>query len=364
MPAGFFCSSTLRVTVSTSVSESGTRIVNRSMSFCRSGTPVRALWPAATRTTWLSSSLETASATSVNNTERSLESPMYCCASSRMRTVHGNRPSRPAWRSACFATRRKSAVGISVSRFGNCSRIVLRASISFAANFGVARQDTAGDVAADVQVVELGLPHSPGLGNLALHRLEVAVFLKPEDELRLGVLVWKPDASEKDAKHGLPNEIRAPAWQAAGCRGQPSRALAGCVEFSERASQIVRHGRHEASRGRTVRKDRVDPQVSQHLQEVRLAATEEPADPRGLLARVREVLEKRLDDPGDPVCILPFADEGAQFGLELCNRSLIALVGDPRLALIDEGLRGIALKQILNRHAVSPVPCKVIGMAM
>ena len=42
---------TFRVTVSTSVSESGTRIVNRSMSFCSSGTPVRALWPAATRMT-------------------------------------------------------------------------------------------------------------------------------------------------------------------------------------------------------------------------------------------------------------------------------------------------------------------------
>jgi hypothetical protein len=43
MAAGLFCSSTFRVTVSTSVSESGTRIVNRSMSFCSNGTPVSAL---------------------------------------------------------------------------------------------------------------------------------------------------------------------------------------------------------------------------------------------------------------------------------------------------------------------------------
>src|SRR5205814_6778722 len=105
--------------------------------------------------------------------------------------------------------------------------------------------------------------------------------------------------------------------------------------FSERASQVVRHSWHKASCRRTVRENRVDPQVSEHLQQVRLAATEEAAYPRCLLAGVREVLEKRLDDLRDPVCILPFADEGAQLGLEFCNRSLIALVDDPRLALVD-----------------------------
>ena len=44
--AGFFCSSTLRVTGSTSASDSGTRIVKRSISFCSNGTSVSALWPA------------------------------------------------------------------------------------------------------------------------------------------------------------------------------------------------------------------------------------------------------------------------------------------------------------------------------
>ena len=43
MALGFFWSSTLRVTVSTSVSESGTRMMKRSISFWRSGMSVSAL---------------------------------------------------------------------------------------------------------------------------------------------------------------------------------------------------------------------------------------------------------------------------------------------------------------------------------
>ena len=63
---------------------------------------------------------------------------------------------------------------------------------------------------------------------------------------------------------------------------------------------------------------------------------------------MRQILEKRFDYAGDPVGILPLADERAQFGLKLRNRPFIALVSDPGLALIDEGLRGIAFKQFLN----------------
>ena len=40
------------------------------------------------------------------------------------------------------------------------------------------------------------------------------------------------------------------------------------------------------------------------------------------------------------------------------------LSSDPHLPLVYERLGRIALKQLLNRHTVSPVPCKVIGMAM
>ena len=190
------------------------------------------------------------------------------------------------------------------------------------------------------------------------------MFLQPEDELRLGILVGKPDASEQDSKNSLPHEVRATAWQAAGCCRQPARALPGRVELSEGAAQIVRDIWDEAAGRGSVRKSRIDPEVRQHLQKMRLAASEEPADPRGLLTRMRKVLEERLDDPCDPVGILPLADEGTKFSLQLSQRPLIALVGDSSLALIDEGLRGIALKQLLDRHTVSPVPCSVIGMAM
>ena len=102
---------------------------------------------------------------------------MYCCASSRMRTVHGNVPSRSSQSQRLLRDSKE---------IGRCDiRVALRELLSYSlARFDlargelrVARQDTACDVAADVQVVEFGFPHSPGLGDFVLHGLQMAVFL-------------------------------------------------------------------------------------------------------------------------------------------------------------------------------------------
>ena len=91
--SAFLASTTRRVTVSTSESESSTGIVKRSLSRCIKGTlPARAVWPAPMSKTRLLSCLQIASAISITSVERLALSPMNNWISSSTITVQGISP--------------------------------------------------------------------------------------------------------------------------------------------------------------------------------------------------------------------------------------------------------------------------------
>ena len=105
--------------------------------------------------------------------------------------------------------------------------------------------------------------------------------------------------------------------------------------------------------------------MAQHLQQVRLAAAEEAADPRGLLVGLAQAVEVRADDPLHAVGVLSFADERGEFAVQLFERLLVTAVDDPRLTLVDQGKgAGIALQNVLDLHRAPPSPCSVMGTAM
>ena len=156
----------------------------------------------------------------------------------------------------------------------------------------VARHQRARDGTADIEVVQLGRPLLAGGLDRGLHLVEPALVVEPQAELRLRVLLGEADAAKQDGQDREPDVVGGPAREGAGSREQASGALAGGVELAQQTAQVVGHRRHQAARRRAVRELRVLPQVAQHLQQVRLAAAEEAADPCGLLARLRE------DSPG------------------------------------------------------------------
>ena len=81
---------------------------------------------------------------------------------------------------------------------------------------------------------------------------------------------------------------------------------------------------------------RVDPEVGEHLQQMRLAAPEEAADPGGFLPPPAEVGDEPFEDAAKAVGEPPVADEGLQFGAELGVLRGVGRFADPRLALVGE----------------------------
>src|SRR5262249_40437165 len=137
------------------------------------------------------------------------------------------------------------------------------------------------------------------------------------------------------------------------------------VEFAKQLAKLVGHRRHEAARRGTVGELGVPPEVAGHLQQVRLAAAEEAADPRGLLARRREVREERLEDLDDAFGVLALAHERGELAAQLVEDLLVRLVGDARLALVDQRVGGgVSLKNVFDFHAALPALWMEIGTAM
>lgn len=156
-----------------------------------------------------------------------------------------------------------------------------------------------------------------------------------------------------------------PLGRAPAAASSPPRALAGRVELAQQTAHLVGHQGHQAARRRAVRELRVGPQVARHLQQVRLAAAEEPADPRGLLACLGEVGQERRQEALDAVGVLALAHERRQLAAQLLEDLLVRLVGDAGLPLVHQGVgRGISLKDVFDLHIALPALWIVMGTAM
>ena len=225
-------------------------------------------------------------------------------------------------------------------------------------------EDGAGDRAAHIEVIELPL-EAPALRlDRGFHGVEAPLGVQPQAEPGLGVLRRQAGGAQQQPEDGEAHVVGAAAGQRTGRGHEAAGAPGGDVELAQQRGQIFGDRGDQAARRRPVGEFGVAPQVAEHLQEVRLAAAEEAADPGAALAGPAQIVEERADDPLDAVRILALADEGRELAAQLPHHLRVLAVGDPGLALVDEGVRRrIALEDVLDLHPCSSAPRGVIGTA-
>ena len=97
---------------------------------------------------------------------------------------------------------------------------------------------------------------------------------------------------------------------------------------------------------------------------MRLAATEEAADPSAPLISPAQIVDERANDFLDAVRVLPFADEGRKLTVQFQHGTFVLTIRDACLALVDERMgRRVTLQNVFDFHAYPPSPWSVIGTA-
>jgi hypothetical protein len=114
----------------------------------------------------------------------------------------------------------------------------------------------------------------------------------------------------------------------AGCRMQPSVALAGGGGFSECVGHLWRQLR-ESARGGSARKREIGPQMAEHFREVRLAAAVEARYPHARLFRpVAQIAQEGIEDGFHPFLVLAVANEGFEFMAQHLLGGIRVVFGD------------------------------------
>ncbi len=228
---------------------------------------------------------------------------------------------------------------------------------------GVGRDERAGDDRADVEVVELAQPVLPRRLDRGAHAGEQPLLAQPEAEARLRILRGQAAGAEQNRQHAVPDVIDAAAEQRPGGRhGRPPGPVRVGVQLAElRLDLVGQAAAHQAAGRRPVGERRVHPQVGEHLQQVRLAAAEEAADPGRVLLRGPEVREVAVENALQGVAELPVADEGLELGPQFLQRRPVGDVYYPRLPVVGEPRRArVAVEHLVELHRAGPPPCSVI----
>ena len=228
----------------------------------------------------------------------------------------------------------------------------------------IAGEQCLGDRAADVQIVQLAVESlARGLHGFA-DFVEVPLRMKPEAEAGLRVLFRQARCAKHDAQDRESNLVGRAARQRARGRDQPAGATTSRVELAEQFAQFIRQRGHQRPCTGSIGECGVLPEVAQHLQQVRLAAAEEPADPHRLLVGLSKAVQKRANDLLDAVGVLTLANESGKFASQFLERSLVLDVDDARLPLVHQWVgRRVALQDLVDLHSDAPSPCKVMGTA-
>ena len=109
---------------------------------------------------------------------------------------------------------------------------------------------------------------------------------------------------------------------------------------------------------------RVPPEVREHLQQVRLAAAEEAADPGRVLFRSAEVREIAIHDALQRIAELPVAYERLQLGPQLVQRQLFRRIDNTCLSVVGEpGGARVAIEHVVDVHKTAPPSCSVTPWA-
>src|ERR1039457_7136857 len=90
--------------------------------------------------------------------------------------------------------------------------------------------------------------------------------------------------------------MHGPCAEGACCRAQATHGLAAISQFLQQVGNFDRQF-HERAGGGTVGKAVILPEITEHFDEMGLAAAEEAADPDGLLLLPPQAIEVGLENP-------------------------------------------------------------------
>ncbi len=216
-----------------------------------------------------------------------------------------------------------------------------------------------------IEVVEFPPPVLALRLNGRPHRVEQALATQPEAEPRLRVLFGPAARPQEDRENGPAHPVvaakkgaRRRDWRAAGSPGLG-------VELAQRRLNVSGQGVcNQAAGGGAVGERGVLPQMRRHLQQMRLAAAEVPADPGRVLARSADVAEIPVEDSLQGVAEPAVADEGRQL---FAKHFPIPVVGDADagLSIVREaGAARVAIEQFVDLHGRSTSSsCSVMAWA-
>ena len=121
---------------------------------------------------------------------------------------------------------------------------------------------------------------------------------------------------------------------------------------------------NQTTGGTSIGKLRVPPEMGEHLQQVRLAAAEEAADPRRVLFRGPEVRKIAIEDAQQRLAELPVADEHLELGPQLVQSRRVPGFHNARLSVVGEPRSArVAVEHVVDIHKTGPPPCSVTPWA-
>ena len=217
---------------------------------------------------------------------------MYCWTSSSTISRQGSFPFLPPSVSLIFSIR--SSVEMSLT-LGNCFWSRSLTSAGFPAKSGRSARIALAIGVGDVEVRQLLLEVAPRRGDAAPHRLLQPLVPEPEEERGAGVLRGQPLRPEDQAQQFQADAVARPRPERPGGGVEPALPLRLGREFDQQVLDVLRQLRQPARPG-PVRELEVGPEVLEHLDEVALAAAEEPADPDARLLGLVQVVEVVAED--------------------------------------------------------------------
>ena len=156
-----------------------------------------------------------------------------------------------------------------------------------------------------------------------------------------------------------------PAPRVPAAARKPPKGLAAISQFLQQVGNFRRQF-HERAGGRTVDKAVILPEITQHFDEMGLAAAEEAADPDSLLLLPPKAFEVGLENPLQSAGVFAIADKGLQLEAERLDLALVmANFGDLRDAVIKQlNGCGVAEVEFAVSHGLMKLSVEVMGTAM
>src|ERR1035441_2218315 len=138
----------------------------------------------------------------------------------------------------------------------------------------------------------------------------------------MGEIFWKSSRSKDQLHEGQADIVHGARAEGACSRAHTAQRLAAIGQFLQQVGNFDRQS-HERAGGSTVGKTVILPKVTEHFDEMGLAATEETAHPDSLLFFPPQAIEVGLEYPLQPAGVFTIADKGFQLEAERLDLALV-----------------------------------------